>query len=435
MHLQGKEAVSTVGFLSGEAKLNILIVGHGCQPESGSEQGVTWNWAWHLAKRHRVWVITHGYFRPPIERYIRDNPRPNLRFIWVGPLGWLDPWNGMKPRGIRLHYLMWQRASVRAAKQLIAEEPIDVVHHISMCTLSAPPLLWRTDKPFVWGPIGGGQVAPWRFLAPFGRAAPPEVFRTLRVALMPWVPALRRTVLKADLILAANQETAAVLRKAGARGISLLSDIGIPTALLQPRKTARTNGAPLTVLWAGRLEHWKGVALCLDVAKAVRMQGVRFLIAGRGPLRHWAERRANDLGLAACLTFLDQLSWPDMQQRFAEADLFLFTSLRDTFGTVNFEAMAKGCPVICLDHTGVGTHLPDDAAIKVPVTTPREVVKEMARQIEALATDRARLQRMSEAAYNFAATQHWENRALLMEQLYRQVLRQHVAGQTIAADR
>lgn len=434
MYFQAKVAASAAELVSDAAKLNILIVGHGCLPESGSEQGVTWNWAWHLAKRHRVWVITHGYFRPGIERYIRDNPCPNLRFIWVGPLGWWDPWNGMVPRGIRLHYIMWQRASVRAAKRLIAEEPIDVIHHISICTLSAPPLLWRTGKPFVWGPIGGGQVAPWRFLAPFGRAALPEVLRTLRIALMPKVPSLRRTLAGADLILAANQETAAVLRKAGARGISFLSDVGIPAALLQPRKTGRTDGAPLTVLWAGRLEHWKGVALCLDVAKAVRAQHARFLIAGRGPIRSWAERRANDLGLADCLTFLGQLSWQDMQQCFADADLFLFTSLRDTFGTVNFEAMAKGCPVICLDHTGVGTHLPDDAAIKVPVTTPREVVKEMARQIEALATDRPRLQRMSEAAYNFAATQNWDGRALFIEQLYRQVLQRHVAGQTAAVD-
>jgi len=67
-----------------------------------------------------------------------------------------------------------------------------------------------------------------------------------------------------------------------------------------------------------------------------------------------------------------------LQQRFAEADLFVFTSLRDTFGTVNLEALAKGCPVMCLNHQGVGTHLPDAVAIRVPVTTPEAVVHAMA---------------------------------------------------------
>src|SRR6185437_16745647 len=66
--------------------LNMLLVGHACLPEAGSELGITWNWAWHLAARNRVWVVTHGAFRPGIERYLRDHPRPNLAFIWVGPL-------------------------------------------------------------------------------------------------------------------------------------------------------------------------------------------------------------------------------------------------------------------------------------------------------------------------------------------------------------
>jgi glycosyltransferase involved in cell wall biosynthesis len=405
------------------ASLNILLVGHACLPDAGSELGVTWNWAWHLAARNRVWVITHGHFRPLIERYLRDNARPNLRFIWVGPLGWWDPWNGAEPRGIRLHYLMWRRAVVAAAKRLIAAEPIDLVHHVSWNTLSAPPLLWQTGKPFVWGPIGGGQTLPWRFLASLGRAAAPELLRSLRVGVMPWTPSLRRTVARADLMLAANNETAAVLRRAGARHLPLLSDIGVPAALLRPRTAEAADGAELTILWAaGRFEPWKGLPICLGVASAVRAREVRFLIAGHGRQRGWAERYARDLGLHDRVTFLGWLSWQDLQQRFAEVDLFLFTSLRDTSGAVLFEAMAKGCPVLCLNHQGAGTHLPDAAAIKVPVTTPQAVVDEMARQIDALASDRARLRRMSEAAYRFATTQQWDSRAMLMEQLYRQVL-------------
>ena len=54
----------------------------------------------------------------------------------------------------------------------------------------------------------------------------------------------------------------------------------------------------------------------------------------------------------------------------------------------------------------------------------------MAGHIDALASDRAPLQRMSQAGYNFATTQQWDERALLMERLYRQVLARRRVDQT-----
>ena len=413
-------------------QLNILVVGHGCFPNMGSEAGVTWNWAWHLAERNRVWVIAHGLGRHLVEQYLQDHPRPNLRFIWVGPLGWWDPWKDpalTKVRGLLLHYLFWRHAAVAAARRLMAMESIDIVHHVSWNSISAPPLLWRTGKPFVWGPIGGGHVLPWRFLSSIGRAAVSELLRNLRVGIMPWTPGLRRTVARTDLLLAANGESARVLRRAGAGYVKLLPDIGIPAELLQPPRPERATSPTMIVLWAGRLVRFKGLAIFLRVAKAVRTQDVRFLIAGWGP-HQWVERYVRRLGLNGRVVFLGQLPWQDLQQRFTEADLFVFTSLRDTFGTVNFEALAKGCPVMCLNHQGVGSHLPDAVAIKVPATTPQAVVQEMASHIDSLASDRARLRRMSQAGYGFATTQQWKDRALLMEQLYRQVLARRGVPQT-----
>jgi DNA-binding PucR family transcriptional regulator len=69
-------------------------------------------------------------------------------------------------------------------------------------------------------------------------------------------------------------------------------------------------------------------------------------------------------------------------------------------------------------------------AIKVPPTTPQAVVQAMASYIDALASDRAALRRMSQAGYSFATTHQWKDRALLMEQLYRQVLARRGVNQT-----
>ena len=225
--------------------LHILIVGHACFPNMGSEAAVTWNWAWHLAERNRVWVIAHGFARPLVEQYMHGHPRPNLHFIWVGPLGWWDPGGTPAPRsrGASAFTTCFGGTRCRSGEAAPVHGVDLIIHHVSWNTISAPPLLWRTGKPFVWGPIGGGQVMPWRFLTTVGRAAVPELLRNLRVGMMPWTPSLRRTVARTDLLLAANSESASVLRRAGAGHVELLPDIGIP-ADAPSAAVSRAGGEP-----------------------------------------------------------------------------------------------------------------------------------------------------------------------------------------------
>ncbi|MGF1607974.1 MAG: hypothetical protein ACFCUQ_01165 [Kiloniellales bacterium] len=63
--------------------MKILLSGYLCNPYRGSEAGRTWNWAWHLAKQHQVWVLTQPIARPKIEEFLAEHPNDNLRFLWV----------------------------------------------------------------------------------------------------------------------------------------------------------------------------------------------------------------------------------------------------------------------------------------------------------------------------------------------------------------
>jgi glycosyltransferase involved in cell wall biosynthesis len=63
---------------------------------------------------------------------------------------------------------------------------------------------------------------------------------------------------------------------------------------------------------------------------------------------------------------------------YLKSDVFLFCSLRESFGSQMLEAMAFGLPVIALDHQGVRAFVPDAAGIKVPVTKPSETVQRLA---------------------------------------------------------
>jgi hypothetical protein len=83
--------------------LRVLLVGHACAPNVGSEPGLTWNWAWHLAEHHEVSVVAHPYWRAAVEAGARRHGHRAPRMIWVDlPKPW-DPW--LPARGERGNHL------------------------------------------------------------------------------------------------------------------------------------------------------------------------------------------------------------------------------------------------------------------------------------------------------------------------------------------
>jgi glycosyltransferase involved in cell wall biosynthesis len=327
-------------------------------------------------------------------------------------------------RSIHLHYIRWQRLALAEAHRLHAVQHFDIVHHVSWGTVNAPPELWRLGVPFLWGPIGGGQAAPLAFARYLGwQGFLREAARTARRHLMPFLPSLRHAVANSAIILATNRETVEVLRRAGALHVEWFSDGGVGTDEFIPRTRERRAGDRLELVWAGRLKGRKALPLALAALACVRDVPIRLKVAGSGPLRTTYERQVAALGLTDSVQFLgsvprDQL----LSEIFPNSDAFLFTSLQDSFGTVVIEAMAGGLPVIALDHQGVGTMIPEQAAIKVPVKSPASTIRGLADGIRALAASPNLGRQLSHAACSHAANESWRRRAIRMDALYRRCL-------------
>ena len=415
------EAMSNAAaFREPRDRLKILLVGHAFWPGEGSEPGITWNWAWHLCHHHDVWVIAHPLHRAEVEAAIPGHSGQVPRVVWADLPR--EPEQG--ERGIRLHYLRWQRVALEQARCLDARERFDIVHHVSWATITWAPKLWSLGPPFVWGPLGGGQVAPLRFCRSLGwRGTFGETARKLRVQLLPFLPRLRQAAANSALVLATNPETAEILYRAGAPQVELFYDNGILPEQLAPRRAERRAGDPLELVWAGRLEVRKGLPLALEAMARVSDLPVRLSIAGQGPLRSTYERHAAALGLADKVRFLGFVPRERLlADIFASSDGFLFTSLQDSAASVVLEAMAAGLPVIGLDHQGAGMMMPEHAAIKVPVTSPSATMQGLADGIRALAASPELGQRLSEAARRHAATESWSLRAARMSALYQSCL-------------
>ncbi len=399
----------------------VLLVGHVCCPDLGSEPGVTWRWASHLAKHNQVWVICHPQYREPTEAYLAKHPVANLHFHYVDLPAWCNPWNPQKgPSGLRLHYLLWQHAALRAARRLHARENFDVAHQVSWTTVTAATPLWKLPIPALWGPVGGAITTPTAFLKYFGDHQWSERLRTLRVKILPYLPGIRRAARHLTVCFATNVETMEFLRFAGARDIRYLTDQGLLEDQFREPSAPRQNDR-LELFWAGRLEHRKALPIIIEALSLLpRDFRVRVTVAGEGPLEAEWKALAQQMNVADKVDFIGFINGDQMSARIDACDALIFCSLRDAFGTVVTEAMTRGRPVVALNHQGFGEAVPAEAILKVPVTTPEQTVQAYAEAILKIADPAVRA-RLSLGARNYIAQLGWLRRAEEMTDCYRRL--------------
>jgi len=107
------------------------------------------------------------------------------------------------------------------------------------------------------------------------------------------------------------------------------------------------GGRPFILGVAGRLEPIKGIALAIHALASLAERGVdaRLVIAGEGPERGALQTLVTALSLEDRVSFLGFVN--DMPTFYSGIDLFLCPSIREPFGLVAAEAMARGVPVLC----------------------------------------------------------------------------------------
>jgi len=130
-------------------------------------------------------------------------------------------------------------------------------------------------------------------------------------------------------------------------------------------------------------------------------------VLGEGKYLDAWRRLARRRGIDRRIEWLGWLPHEQALEQYAWADVFAFTSLRDTTGTVIAEALAAGLPVVCLDHQGAHDVVTDNCGIKIPVTTPREVIGGLREAFVRLARDPAEHQRLSRGAIERARDFLW----------------------------
>ncbi len=419
----------------GRRKVKILMVGHSCSPYRGSEAGIGWNWAWHASEQNEVWFLTHAFFREEINRFLSGHSRPNLHVVFVPTKSFLDRLIfGDGVNAIRLHYVLWLKAAFEEARRLTSQQKFDIVHHVSWGTINVPSPFWKLGPPFIWGPVGGGQTTPPELKKCLGAGARAlETIRGLNVSLLSIRPAFREAARNSSRVFAVNKETANVIRRAGKPNVDLFLDCGSKTQGACIPQRPLDAERPFTILWAGSIQPRKGLALAIEaMAKLEPTCSARLLVAGDGPMRSQSEILCHNLNISDKVQFLGSIPHQQVSELMATSDAFLFTSIRDTFGSVVLEAAAHALPIIALNHQGIAAFVPDGAAIKVPVADLESTIQGLAAAITKLQANPQFRRDIGSAAYQFARRNTWPERAKTMTRVYAQVVSERLATMSVS---
>lgn len=403
----------------------VLLVAYGCHPELGSEAGVGWHNAIETAKRFDTWVMTEeNWCGPAIRRYLEQHgPIPGLNFVFVRK-GSLASILHHLPGLYYVSYNFWQRRAFGVAKRLHNEIGFDLVHQVTFCGYREPGYWRKLGVPFVWGPVGGTQNYPWRFLGEAGvYGALKEGTRgILNKAQLAFSRRVRRAAKQSAAILVANSTGYRDFVRVHGVSPILLLETGLPRVANAPR-ARRDLTKPLRILWSGNLQPHKALSLLIKaLAQLPPHVAYELRVLGDGRLRPDLERLARRCGVAKRITWFGRLPYAQALQQYSWADLFVFTSLRDTSGNAALEALGSGVPVICLAHQGIGDVVTPESGIRIPVTMPRDVIEELATAIHRLAEDPIELQHLSRGALDRAREYLWSRHGERVAAIYRQVL-------------
>jgi glycosyltransferase involved in cell wall biosynthesis len=338
--------------------LKILLSAFACEPGVGSEFEIGWNWATGLAEQgHDVTVLTRSISRSAIERAIAHfaprTKKPRFAYFDLSPA---LRWESRGP--LHIHCMIWQRAAARFAQRLYAQERFDCVHHVTYSGLRAASFMGRLGIPFIFGPVGGGESAPWRLrLGYTWHGLVLDAVRDLANALIWLQPTFRETFARATRVYVTSVETLRLMPAGHLSKTTVELAIGSSeNAGFAAIRTHRPRDAPFRVLYAGRFVDYKGMHLGLPAFAQLleREPRAQLTMVGGGITKeHW-RRLAARLGLDGHVTWLPWQSHEAMSAIYAEHDVLLFPSLHDTGGLVVLEAMNHGLPVVCLRLGGPG---------------------------------------------------------------------------------
>jgi glycosyltransferase involved in cell wall biosynthesis len=391
-----------------------------CSPIRGSEPGVGWNWAKQMSKHNNIWVVTRSSNRSEIENNIQVNNNVNFVYISIPFFTWIEKYTHKKI--IHLYYYFWQKYILKKIKELNKDEKFDIIHHVTYNEFRNPGYLWKLNVPFILGPVGGAQEIEHELMG-YCEGGYNKALEKVRSKINNYIKnsnLLSEAFKKSTKIVVANNNTSTFLELPPEK-YSVMLETGINEK--NCNYILRNNNTKVKLLWIGNLIYIKGLRLLIDSFNNLPdKEKYEVIIIGDGKLNMKYQKLINEKGLSKYFTFMGKLSYKDTLSEYKNADIFLFTSLRDTSGNVVLEAMSNCLPIISLDHHGAADILTEDCAIKIKIENKEQVINDITHSIIELGNDHGKRIKMGINAYKrIHAVYLWDKKGDEMQKIYNNI--------------
>lgn len=414
---------------------SILLLAYQISPTKGSEYAVGWNFVINLANNNKVYVLCgasgdHMGDTEEVENYFKVNPHPNIHLVPVKPTRLANIINWPNKVGLlgAIFYLafpFWQKEAYRIAKNIIANEEIDIVHHLNPIGFREPGYLWRLDKPFIWGPIGGAifvnpvllKHLPIRYQFFF------LIKNGINYFQLKYGKRIRKAVEKSSEIIFCNTENKENFEKYFGKTGRVISEQGTFKKNEVVTDDSHANVDILNLVWAGYISPRKNITLLFHALSLVRDQ------------KKW---KLNVIGdgvgveelkiLSSQLSISDNITWHGKKTRHGtinimrESDLHAMTSLTEGNPAVLYEAISLGIPTISLDRDGMHDTLANGNGILVPITTYDETIKLYAAKLDEIIENPNLLIQLKGCTNLMIDAVSWDNKIKKFEVIYENAL-------------
>ena len=396
----------------------ILVSAYACEPYKGSEQAVGWNIVLELAKTNDVHVITRANNKIPIEKFLHDSNNLHLTFHYYdAPNLFLSIKN--KEKGVYLYYIIWQIGIIMLAYKIVKRYGINYSYHLTFGSIWLPTFLFLLPTKFVWGPVGGGESIPSTFISTLSlRGKLLQYLRKILILTVYLNPVFLLSSFKAKAILCRTPDTIKVFPSRLRQKCYLLTDGAIEKDIFQYKQKS-SNREGIHLIATSRLIHTKNV---ITLIKAINLipcnYNVKFTIIGSGPDEGSIKKLISELGLSNRITLIPFIPRSEILKHLELSDIYLFGSLKEACNLSLLEAMAIGLPVVCLNWSGMAISTDDSCAIRLPVSTPRQMPKDMAAAIIKLIKNPELRESMGKAGRKrIKEIFNWENKGNFINQL------------------
>ena len=414
-------------------KRKILVLAYQVSPYRGSEYSVGWNFVTNMNKVADLVILygasgLHMGDTEELDKYVSSFPVPGVRFIPVKPGVFAKFFNSANKRGFLTYsfyfaYRFWHFQAYQAAKNLLAQEPFDLIHYVGPIGYREPGFLWKIDLPYVWGPIGGAGNVPRQMLP-----ALPVLSRAKLIfrASINWFQLrtsrrVYRALARADMLLTATSRDQEIFKRV----------LGFDSKHV-PENTVsgdiRLNSSKfesfdrIHITWIGSGDPRKAPRLLVDALSACAARN-KFTVhvVGDVPLQ-FLRTKLDEAGLTENFIFYGHTTRGQVHELFEKSHLHVVTSVSEGNPTTIWEAMRHGVPTLTVDHCGMHDSVLDNIGIRVPLANYPELVLDFARRLENVSAHPQVLVEMAERVVDRAKEIHWDHRPAVFAQIYEKAI-------------